>query len=227
MEQKLVIFATREKEAGIDLIKSAGFELVEGDPNIVMTYGGDGTLMRAEHKFPDVPKLVLRASLICKKCSPYSNEEVLKLFKDGKYVVEELQKLEAHVNNKAIIGLNDINIHNADPRHAVRYRYAINGVEQAQDVIGDGAVFATPFGSSGYYRSITKSTFERGIGMAFNNSTEPFDHMALGEEALIKITITRGPAIVFADNQSDHILLKDGDVVQIKKSSSVAKILKF
>jgi len=123
--------------------------------------------------------------------------------------------------------MNDIVVHNSDPRHAIRYRYAVNGVQHPHEVIGDGVVAATPFGSSAYYRSITKSTFQKGIGLAFNNSTEPFDHMVLSDDGVINVNISRGSAIIFADNQPEKIQLKDGQSVEIKKSAESAKILSF
>ena len=172
-----------------------------------------------------IPLLILRASLVCKKCPPYGNDEILELFKKGKYEIEELMKIEAARGSEKISGMNEINLHNANPRHAVRYRYAINGIEHPHEIIGDGVVLSTPFGSSAYYRSITKSTFQKGIGFAFNNSTEPFDHMVLDESAVISIKITRGPAMIFGDNQPGEIILQDGESIEIKKSSQVARIV--
>jgi len=94
------------------------------------------------------------------------------------------------------------------------------------EIIGDGIVVATPsFGSTGYYKSITDSFFEVGIGLAYNNSTEQSDHVVLDENRIISIEITRGPAIIYADNQETSISLNKGDVATIKKSSQTAKIV--
>lgn len=222
---RALLFVTRNREEAVALLKNHGIVTVEENPGIVITYGGDGALMKSEHIYPGVPKLILRASLVCKKCPPYTNDEILELFKKGKYEIEELMKIEAARGDEKLAGMNEVNLHNANPRHAIRYRYAINGIEHPHEIIGDGVILATPFGSSAYYRSITKSAFQKGIGLAFNNSTEPFDHMVLEEDAVISIKITRGPAIAFADNQPDEILLKDGDVLEIKKSPQLAKVI--
>ena len=223
---KLSVFGSRADEIK-PLIEKMGFEITPDAPDVVVSYGGDGTLMAAEYEFPGVPKLILRASLVCKKCPPYSNDKILELFKDGKYQTEELVKLEAISKNRKLLGINDIVVHNAEPRSAIRYRYSINGIEHPHEVIGDGAIIATPFGSSAYYRSITKSTFQNGMGLAFNNSTEPFDHIVLKEDGVVELDIVRGPAIAFADNQGQEIALDEKDTIQIKKSSEVAKILVF
>jgi len=209
------------------LKKDADFEIVEKNPEFVISHGGDGTLMRAEHKFPGVPKILLCDSKICKKCLPFSNEEILKRVKNGKYTIEESWKLKAEANGKKVMGMNDIIVHNRDARHAIRYRLWNNDKGIGGEIIGDGVVIATPFGSTAYYRSITDSFFETGIGIAFNNSTEQSDHMVVKEDSKIKIKIIRGPALVYADNQEEFIELEKDDEVIIKKSNQVVKIVKI
>jgi len=222
---KVLIFG-KESDLIIDLVKRSGFEIVQKDPEIIVSYGGDGTLMHSEFEFPSVPKLVLKGSRICKLCANFPNEEILERVKNGKYKVEEFMKLEAALNGKKLSALNDIVIHNGDPRHAIRYRMSVNGKEIGNEIIGDGLVMATPLGSTGYYRSITDSFFEVGIGVAFNNSTEQSDHMVLREDSVISVKVARGPAIVYADNQSDSITLGEEEELIVKKSEKTAKIVR-
>lgn len=221
---KALVFG-KNKTAIEPLAKEAGFEVVEKNPEFVVSFGGDGTLMKAEYAWPGVPKIVLKDSMICKKCSVFPNEEVLKRVRDGKYSVEELIKLDVVANGKTRTALNDIIVHNKDPRHAIRYSLSVNGRTLGEAVIGDGVVISTPFGSTAYYRSITDSSFELGIGLAFNNSTEQSDHIVLKEDSEIKIKIIRGPAIVYADNQEEEITLEKGNEVIIRKSKDKAQIV--
>lgn len=245
---KVLIFG-RNKADIESLVKGAGFEIVdpvrnnpakwdvvpplagrisngvEGEPEFIISYGGDGTLMKAEHYYPGVPKILLKNSLVCKQCPPFSNEEVLKRVIEGKYKIEEFYKLKVKTESKIFYSMNDVIVHNKDPRHAIRYRLFIDNEEARREVIGDGIVIATPFGSTGYYRSITDSSFETGIGLAFNNSTEQSDHMVLRDDRKIKIKIMRGPAVVYADNQEEIIELNDGDEVLVEKSEKTAKIV--
>jgi NAD kinase len=222
---KILVFG-KESDLITDLVKKSGFEVVREDPDMIVSYGGDGTLMRSEFEFPGVPKLVLKGSRICKLCAGLPNEEILDRVKNGNYKVEEFMKLETVLNDKKLSALNDIVAHNADPRHAIRYYISINGKEIGSEIIGDGVVIATPLGSTGYYRSITDSFFEVGIGLAFNNSTEQSDHMVLKDSSVIKIKVARGPAIVYADNQSDAIALGEEEELIVKMSGETAKIVR-
>ncbi|MFA6365150.1 MAG: hypothetical protein WCW78_01990 [Candidatus Paceibacterota bacterium] len=222
---KATLFGTKQKEVE-EMVKNLGFVLVKKDPHIVICYGGDGTLFGAEYEYPGIPKVMVRGSRVCKLCNSLSNEEVLKRIKKEKYKKEKIGKLEVSANGKTLIAMNDVVVHNKDPRHAMRYTIHVDGVQVGEEIIGDGVVVATPLGSSGYYRSITDSSFEVGIGLAFNNSTEQSDHIVLSDERSIVINVTRGPAIIYADNQKESIEVNVGDEVAIVKSEQFATILK-
>jgi NAD kinase len=224
---KVLVFKSSRAEPLTDELVRLGFDVVSHHPDIVISHGGDGTLMRAEQTYPEVPKLPLRASAVCKLCSTLPNEVVLEKIKKDQYTVDEFSKLSVTSGEQTHIGLNDVVVHNKDPRHAIRYDVSVNDKDILKGVIGDGVVVATPLGSTGYYRSITDSYFEVGIGLAFNNSTEQSDHIILKENSVIKITIARGPAIVYVDNQKESIELDEGESVEIKKSNQTARIIRI
>lgn len=207
------------------LLEQYGFEVVGENPEFVVSYGGDGTLMKSEEFYPGIPKIILKDSMICKKCSPFTNEVVLQKIKNKEYVIESMTKLIATINDKEFHGLNDIIVHNKDPRRAMRYHVEINGKRTHHEVIGDGIVVATPFGATGYYRSITHSYFDTGIGLAFNNSIEPSDHIVLREGSQILLEVTRGPAIVYADNHETILEIEAGARVIIAESPHKAQIV--
>ena len=227
MKTKVIIYG-EEKDKILKTVSKYGFDVVEKKPDFVISYGGDGTIMRSEALYPGIPKIVLRNSRICKLCSCLENTEILAKIKAGKYKIEKYWKLVCRVGDKKLYAINDITVHNADPGHAIRYHVWVNSRKVGDEIIGDGVVIATPvpFGATGYYRSITDSFFEIGIGLAFNNSIEQSDHMVLKENSKIKLEITRGPAMVFADNQEDKIVLKIGDVITLEKSSKIARIVR-
>ncbi len=225
---RFLLFADEKNYSTIlPMLKRDGIVLVDENPDVVISFGGDGTHIRSEHAYPGIPKLFLKGSNICKQCESLANDEIIKHLADGKYRIEPLMKLKMMTKEKEIVGLNDITIHNGDPRHAIRYRVFVNEKQINKEVIGDGIVVATPFGSSGYYRSITDSTFEVGIGLAFNNSTEQADHMVLKDNSIIKIEIIRGPALAYVDNRQEFVNLTDGDSVTIEKSSEIASVVRI
>lgn len=220
----LLIYGHKIEEI-IKLAQKAGFKVVEKNPDMVASVGGDGTFMKSEKDFPGIPKFILKKSKTSQKGHNIKPEEILKKIVKKEYKIEEEIKIEAISGGKKIVGLNEIIVHNIDPRRAIRYEIFINGKKVGNEIIGDGVAVSTPYGSTGYYRAITGSFFEVGIGVAFNNSTEQSDHMVLKEDSEIIVKITRGEAIAYADNNDEEIILGDGDQILIKKYKNKAKII--
>lgn len=215
-----VILYGKETEAIVSAVQAAGFLIVERDPDFVISYGGDGTLIHSEYSHPGIPKIVLKNNQICKRCSDLSNAEVLRLVASGAYTIEKLIKLEVEVAGRTLTAINDITVHNQDPRHAIRYSLAVNDRPIGQTIIGDGVVVATPFGSTAYYRSITDSYFEVDIGLAFNNSTEQSDHIVLRDDSTITVILSSGTTVIYADNQDDALTVGPDERIVIRKAAT-------
>ena len=209
----------------IDLIfKKKKYVRDDKKPGIVISYGGDGTLLKAEHLYPGIPKLFLRNSRIGNLGFKESNDEVLEKFFKDKLVIKKYFKIEASINGKTVCAVNEFSIKTKNPRHSLRFDVHVNGSEELDHVIGDGLIVSTPIGSTGYYKSITRSTFELGIGLAFNNTTEQYNHMVLKEDSIIRTVIVRGPAFCYVDNHDEEIDLKNGDEVVIRKSGKFLRM---
>jgi NAD+ kinase len=207
-----------------ELLLPYDVELVEEDPDIVISHGGDGALLGAEREFPGIPKYPLRDRRNNPACPRHDGRRVLDMAFSGQLRRFEVVKLEGFLDGCRIAALNDIAIHRVELSSAVRYRLMLNGEIHANHIVGDGLIASTPFGSTGYYRSITHSLFRIGLGLAFNNTTEPIDHLVVEEECRIEVEILRGPAVLVADNDPKQFDLRTGDVVEFAKAETCAVI---
>lgn len=208
-------------------VETASCDIVEKDPDFVLSYGGDGTFLKSERVYPGVPKVLLRNSPTCQLCTEYPVDEVLSRIKFSDYGIFEIQKLQAQVRDITWTALNDVVVHNANPRYALRFNVRADDIF-LRDVIGDGIVVATSFGSTGYFKSITKKTFQKGIGVAFNNSSTFVEPMILEEKDFsLRVVVTRGPGLLYVDNQDEEVPLEDGDEVTISLSKEKARVLTF
>lgn len=200
------------------LVKQLGFEIVQENPDVVISYGGDGTLLSAERQYPGIPKLPLRNSQICNKCAEHGDEVMLKKLLSNNLQVKEYKKLETTYLDKTFYSLNDFVIRNSDPTHSIRF--TTNG----KYLIGDGIVVATVFGSTGYFKSITGQTFEQGFGLAFNNTTEKVPPVFLDDKATVTFRLARGKATLSFDNSPNIFNIDENSELKFKLSDQVARI---
>ena len=207
------------------LFKREGIELISekaGNPDLIVTHGGDGSLLGMERKYPGIPKLPIRDKRSSPLCPNHSYEVLIDDLLAGKLSKTELIKLSGKTGDKEILGINDIFIHNSKKVSAIRYRVWINDELYLKEVASDCVGIATAHGSTAYYRSITRCIFRAGIGLAFSNSREHVDHIILPENAVIKFQLLRGPAFIVADNDPEHIKFVTDDILTVSKSPDKA-----
>lgn len=227
--KKVAICSSSDKKRLSSELKKSGFRIVEKNPDWVLCYGGDGTILYAERKFPGIPKLAVKNTKICHRCEIKSNglKTPAESIKSHNYTIMKEMKLEANVGGKKLVALNEIQIHNTLPTRAIRFSFQVNE-KKFDDLIGDGVIIATPYGSSAYYQSTGGIPFDAGIGISFNNLfMKKVASFITDDKSVIKIKVVRGPALLIADNNEKFVGLKDGDVVEVRKCEEKAQFIKI
>jgi NAD+ kinase len=213
----------------IKQLQSMKLEIVEEDPDIVISIGGDGTILLSERLYPDIPKLVIKTSNTCRRCQYRKSQikSILKLVMKGKYKIKEEKKIETKFKSFRLVALNEIQLHNKKPTVALRFSVKADGFEQ-RNVIGDGLIIATPFGSTGYYNSITGKAFKKGIGLAFNNPHNiKLKGIVLDENAKVNVKVLREEGWLIRDNDDNFIDIKKGERFKAYISKETAKFIKI
>ena len=211
------------------LLKEYGFSTVDKNPDFVLVYGGDGSVLHAERQFPSIPKLLIKRTELCRKCD-YTFESlksILPKIRADNFKIRREMKLEANFKNKRVTALNEIQLHTKLPIRAVRFSLSANGKE-FENLIGDGVIVSTPFGSSAYYSSAGGKKFSKGIGICPNNlHNKKINSFIVPDNSKIEIKITRDNAWFAVDNNENLISVRANDAIIIKKSKEVAKFLEF
>jgi hypothetical protein len=213
-----------ELETAAAAAKRAGLPLVRRDPQVVLCHGGDGTLLRAEREWPGVPKLPVRIAARARLCADHLLEAVLARLLAGALGRDELPLLACEVGAWRTWALNDIVLRNDNAATAVRLVVRV-GKSETGEITGDGVVCATPFGSTGYFRSVARSSVEEGFGLAFSNSTEPVEPLRLQQGDTAEIEIRRGPAELVRDNDPCSVNLREGARVRVALGERRAIVL--
>ncbi|MBI2334782.1 NAD(+)/NADH kinase [Candidatus Daviesbacteria bacterium] len=214
---KVLLFGKNSQDIK-ELVENSGLQVTEQNPDVVISYGGDGTLLSAERTYPNIPKLPIRNSQFCNKCPDHQDKKVLQDLLAGKLNLNEYQKLHTSLDGKDLYALNDFVVRNQHPIHAIRFN--VNG----QFFIGDGIVISTPFGSTAYFKSITGGSFDEGFGLAFNNTTEKQNPVYFNEDDRVNFQLVRGQANLSFDNNPDIFNIAESTAVSFDLSDKKAKI---
>lgn len=182
-------------------------------PALVISYGGDGTLLGAERDFPGIPKLPLRDRSHNPRCPLHGEARCLEHFFHGDFAPAHFSKLRARgAHGEELVALNDLVIaRHLHPLGAIRVRLWQDGAVLFPQVIADAVVIATTYGATGYFQSITRGTFQRGIGVAFSNAVEGECFRVIAPESRLEVELLRGPAIVQAGNNPEGLALPEGE----------------
>lgn len=234
MTTNVVLFGAEAAALESEVLRYANLRVVEEHPDVVMCYGGDGTLLAAELKWPGVPKIPVLNSRRGHRCIPHPPEEVIQSLASGALIANRYTKVWGRVHfegsggpDRELVALNEFAVHMGRINSAVRFKMWINEdpYQDGVEILGDGFVVCTPFGSTAYYKHLTRGIFTKGMGIAFKSTSEHVDHLVLPEEVHVRIQITRGPAVLGYDSSDTFITLDAGDELEVRKHTEAAVIL--
>lgn len=209
-------------------------EVVKKSPDVVVCYGGDGTLLSAELKWPGVPKVPIRNSRRGNRCIPHPPREVIERLVANRLTTTVFFKICCRVFDDgaiepkhSVVAMNECNVHMGHINLAVRFKIWLDNDPYANgiEILGDGFIVSTPFGSTAYFNQITRGVFHTGIGIAFMNTTELTSHLVVPDTVVVRAQITRGPAVLAYDNTPKYVDLHEGDRLELRKSDKPATVL--
>ncbi len=233
-ECKVLLFGAESHLLRPEVEKLPGLRLVESGADVVVCYGGDGTLLAAELAYPGLPKVPILNSRVGHHCIRHAPDEVLNALAENRLTRTEYKKLACAIHRagksepeRVLTPLNEIVVSKGRANAAVRWQLWVNGdpYEEGVEIIGDGLVVCTPFGSTAYFRNITRGVFSRGLGVAFIAINHQVNHLVLPTDAVIRVHITRGPALLAFDCAPEDIPLDAGDELVCRKHPHGATIL--
>lgn len=229
----VVLFGAQADALIPEINKYENLRMDGGEPDVVISYGGDGTLLASELHYPGIPKAPILNSRRGHRCIPQPPREVIAGLAAGELFANSYTKLECRLelrgqeNPKPLLALNEFSVHMGRLNAAVRWQMWLNDdpYEDGLEILGDGFLVCTPFGSTAYFGKITRGLFTKGIGVAFKATTEHTDHFVLPADVGLRFRITRGPAVLAWDSAPEYYTLHDGDNIFVRKSPQSAVIL--
>lgn len=161
----------REQQNSLELVKKclpdAAFLPAEKlekpleEQDLIIAVGGDGTGIKALHFVKNTPFLLMNADISASEgalaqCNRFNFEEKLKLFKEGKYGIEEWTRLKTTVDGKELPpAVNEVFV--GAKVSYLTSRYFINGEEHKSS----GLIVSTGTGSTAWYSSCGGKPFPK------------------------------------------------------------------
>lgn len=130
----------------------------EDELDIIMTFGGDGTILRAAQAAAPLGVPILGVNLgrvgFLTEINPWQLQERLPLFLNGDYWLEKRAMLRAELwrGEKQLgtyLALNDVVASRASLSRVVNCKLLVNGAP-VTTIVADGVIVATPTGSTAY-----------------------------------------------------------------------------
>ncbi len=135
------------------LAAAAGAEVVDDDAALAVTLGGDGTMLRAFHRFlgSGVPVFGVNFGRVGFLTAIEADEleQGLERALAGDFRVVELPTLEVALRGETIQAVNDVVVTSGTPGRMIELGYAVGG-EDLGSIPCDGLICCTPSGSTAY-----------------------------------------------------------------------------
>ena len=202
--------------------------------DIVVVFGGDGTLLNAARKYLnyDIPILGINMGNVgfLTDISTDNFEKTIKEVLNGNYKIEERNLVSAKFGNNHLYGLNEVVIHSGAYAQLMRYRLNVND-RVVYEQRSDGLIIATPTGSTAYALSAGGPIIHPSLDvwtilpmLPQSLSSRPF---VISTDEKVEMDLFEGPnenAKICVDGQDD-IDIPYGEKILISKMEKTLKLV--
>ena len=202
--------------------------------DIVVVFGGDGTLLNAARKYLnyDIPILGINMGNVgfLTDIRTDNFEKTFKEVLNGNYKIEERNLVSAKFGNNHLYGLNEVVIHSGAYAQLMRYRLNVND-KVVYEQRSDGLIIATPTGSTAYALSAGGPIIHPSLDvwtilpmLPQSLSSRPF---VISTDEKVEMNLFDGPnenAKICVDGQDD-IDIPYGEKILISKMEKTLKLV--
>ena len=240
LKEKNELFITTELykviKDNIDLKNVTSARLNEFDSHgieILITIGGDGTILRALHQF-NGKIFGINAGVVGFLTEVHMNDAVpsLKRILNKEYIIDKRVKLETILNNKPLeSATNETVIHTSEIAKMRLYSIQVDGVK-VQTIRADGIIIATPTGSTSYAMSAGGPILDPKVDAfiivpiaPFKLSTRPLV-VPSNSSISVKLMEPKRKSVLVIDGQVQYEITPN-DIVQFTKAKQSAEFIRF
>ena len=202
--------------------------------DLVLVFGGDGTILKAAKDFIIGNKPILGINMgnvgFLTDVSLDNLSKLLQEIFSGDFVIEERSLVQATIGDFEIFGLNEIVIHSGSYAQLMQYSLELDE-KTVYELRADGLIISTSTGSTAYSLSAGGSIISPKLDvwsiipiLSHNLSSRPF---VISSEQTLTVNLINGPkneASISADGQKD-ISVPFGKSITINKKKDKLKLI--
>lgn len=207
------------------------------DAKLVITFGGDGTLIRAAHLCSTLGTPILgvyygRFGFVT-QCKPNEIGAALSQFFDGKARIEDRMMVQTELIRSGQVvatmhSLNEAALQRAATTRMLTFEVMVDN-ERLTRYPADGVMVATPTGSTAYNLSaggpIVDPRMQALVLTAITPHTLSARPLILRPDSVVRLSMqTRGDAVLSCDGQS-RLHMLSGDEVRITRSPRMTRLV--
>lgn len=207
-----------------------GFETCD----MIMTFGGDGTLLTGLKSAValDIPVLGINMGHVgfLTDLEPGREEDCARRLMEGDFALEERMLLEAEIDSHPV-ALNDATLTCAPvTRHIMVANVYVNGA-LAESFSGDGLIVSTPTGSTAYSFAaggpVVQPDMELLILTPICPHTLTTRPMVVPADALIEVSVSKGSAGVLAMDGKNVADIGSEERIALRRSTRKARFIRL
>jgi NAD+ kinase len=221
------------EESLASILGVKGMPLSEMKPDILITIGGDGTVLWTLQHI-NVKLFCINAGVLgfLTEVSPEDAIESLDRILKEDYIVDKRTRLKTVLNDKRLYDcINEAVIHTA---HVAKMRHFEIMVDDnfMADIRADGIIVATPTGSTCYARSVGSPLVDPRVNAFVIAPIAPFKLSArpyvvpIESEIYIKILEPERPCVLVLDGQYETQVQSEG-TIKFTASENPAELVRF
>jgi NAD+ kinase len=186
-----------------------GRELSDMRADLIVTVGGDGTVLKTCMTIPQPETPILAVNMgrrgYLTEVEPSKALRAIELFVKGKYRLERRAKLAVNLDGKHVVdALNELVVSSGSPSKMLDLKLTVDS-EQLLRFRGDGMIVSTPTGSTAYALSAGGPVVEPSVDAFVVTFICPLEFLRP-----IVISMTRSVSIQLADPKLKALVVADG-----------------
>lgn len=213
------------------------FQRVENFPswaNLLIVFGGDGTILRVVHLVPRISKRLLlcinlgRIGFLAEIEPEEIRGALPKIIHNREFFIESVNFIQAEINGKSIKALNEILILSREPGRIVGFR-VYKGESLIYEGRADGLLLATKLGSTAYIAALGGPVIDPELDVLVLGMLCPlcwgFRPVIMPTSSLVKVEVNEAGILISDGFQ--RIVMDDAFTVKARLSKQCANFIRL